>query len=184
MQIRPFPSRRRARAGVAWSLISVITSSLLAACAELTPEPPRRDVTGCYRIALEGAAEARAPAPPHAVQLTERPFLERRPSDHDLAHHRFDVRAARTGYLVYADTAFHVAWWWDSEPDRRFGIGNHNRFAAFYIEAVVRGERLEGEMRRWLYGDGDEPVAGPDTWVVPLTGRRADCAATAGTPGG
>lgn len=183
MHTARFPNRRPWSPRMVHGVVAVAVWSLLQACAELSPDPPRQDVAGCYRINLEGAGESRAPAPPAGVELTDRPFLDRSPTEHDLSHHRFDARAAKTAYLLYADTAFHVAWWWESEPERRFGVGNHNRFAAFYIDAVVRGERLEGEMRRWRYGENDEPVAGPDTWVAPLTGRRTDCAAPVGARG-
>ena len=156
------------------NLLLLLGLSALA-CAELAPDPPRPDVMGCYRldVPVRGAMEGPA-APPAGLDLRDGDYLPAGASAAQARRHRFDARRAREAYFIYPDTAFRVAWWWESEDQRRLGVGNHNVAAAFFIVGVVRGERFEGEMRRWLY-DGDVPLAGPDAWTLPVSGRRDRC---------
>jgi hypothetical protein len=171
--IRPFDSARRTPTRAIGAVSLALAWAFAGACAEWTPEPPRPDVAGCYRITVDGPETVRAPSPPAALELTDRAFQPARAS----GWHRFDARAAQEAFLVYADTAYQVAWWWEAEDERRFGVGNNNQAAAFYVEAVVRGDRLEGEMRRWRYDSAGQPVPGPDSWTLPLSGRRVGCEA-------
>jgi len=137
--------------------------------------PARSDVEGCYDLSIPGSEEAPAPSPPGSVALTDDPYLPSDASRAELARHRFDASAAREAFFVYADTAYRVAWWWADERERRFGVGNLNTAAAFYIDAVVRGDRFEGELRRWRFDRDGQPVIGPDSWTAPVSGRRAVC---------
>lgn len=155
--------------GVALAVLSAV------ACAEITPDPPRADVTGCYRLTLGDREAASAPAPPVGVELSDLGFLADGAPAWQIEHHRFDARRAREAFFVYPDTALRVAWWWESEDARRFGVGNNNQAAAFYIEGVVRGHRFEGELRRWLYDEEGRPAAGADSWTAPVSGVRAAC---------
>lgn len=170
-RVTPDAGRRR-RPPVA---VMAAGSILLAACAELAPEPPRTDVEGCYRLSLEEVETARAPGPPSGLELTDLPFLPDDASDAQVSRHRFDARTAREAFLVYPDTAYRVAWWWEDEYQRRFGVGNRNTAAAFYVDAIVRGDRLEGSMNRWRYDDQGQPLMSKDAYVWPLSGRRAPC---------
>ena len=167
--------RRVGERGVRVALL--VAALPLAGCLEFTAEAPRGDVTGCYQLSVGGGEATRAPAPPSGVRLSDGAFLASNARADLVDHYRFDARAAREAFFEYADTTFRVPWWWESESERRFGVGNHNRFAAFYIEGVVRGERFEGEMRRWQYDDAGQPVAGPSAWSAPVTGRRSACRA-------
>jgi hypothetical protein len=155
--------------------VVVATALLAAGCAELSPEPPRGDVHGCYSLELAGTEQERAPAPPLGIDLTDLPFVEGEVRQRTLDFHRFDALAAREAYLVYADTLHRVAWWWESEYERRLGVGNLNQAAAFYVRGVVRGDRFQGEFRRWRLDDQGRPVPGPETYTIPLVGRRAAC---------
>lgn len=161
---------------------SLLLCLVAAACTDsgldFAPSVPRSDVTGCYLLDLGGASgpAREAPQPPRGLRLTENAFLPAEAPEREVARHRFDARAAREGFLVYPDTALRVAWWWESEADRRFGVGNRNTWAAFYVEAVVRGEEIEGDMHRFLYDDQGRPTQGPDAWSVPIRGRRESCA--------
>lgn len=166
--VRIVGARRREVAAVLALLVA-------SACAELTPDPPRGDVTGCYRLTLPEPDEVRAPAPPAGLELTDRALLAEDASAWQIEHHRFDARRAKEAFFVYPDTALRVAWWWEAEDERRFGVGNKNQAAAFYIDGVVRGDRFEGELRRWLYDEEGRPVEGLDSWTAPVTGRRAGC---------
>ena len=120
-------------------------------CVELSPVPARSDVDGCYDLSIPGSEEAPASSPPGSVALSDDPYLPSGASRAELARHRFDASAAREAFFVYADTAYRVAWWWADERERRLGVGNLNTAAAFYIDAVVRGDRFEGELRRWRF---------------------------------
>lgn len=156
------------------SLLAVVLLGLAGlGCVEFAPDPPRRDISGCYDL-MPGSDERRVPEPPAALELTDEPYADGR-SEWELDFQRFDARSARRAFFVYPDTALGVAWWWESAEERRFGVGNKNQAAAFYIEGVVRGERLEGELLRWRYDDGGRPVEGPDSWQAPVSGRRVGC---------
>jgi hypothetical protein len=133
-------------------------------------------VIGCYSIEAgtqEGALTA--PVPPTGITLTDRPFLADDATADQVALHRFDARAANQGFLVYADTALAVAWWWEDRAAFRFGVGNHNRYAAFYVSATVSGDRLDGEFRRWRYPDGGGAAGAEGRVVVPLEGEASAC---------
>lgn len=156
-------------------LLAVLLCASTVACAEWAVEPARQDISGCYSITFPGSEQSPAPAPPGGLELTDRAFLADDARPFQIEHHRFDARAAHEAFFVYPDTAFRVAWWWVSEDDRRFGVGNQNHAAAFYIVGTVSADRLEGEMRRWLYDDNGLPLAGPNSWTVPISGRRRGC---------
>jgi len=145
------------------------------ACAEWSLEPARSDVEGCYDLSILGSEEAPAPSPPRSVSLTNGSYLPPDASPAELGRYRFDASTAREAFFVYADTAYRVAWWWVDERAGRFGVGNLNTAAAFYIEAVVSAEQLDGELRRWRFDQDGEPVLGPDSWTAPVSGRMAAC---------
>lgn len=157
------------------SLAVAFALSVLAGCAEWSPQPPRADVEGCYNIVLPGADQDRAPAPPLALDLTGLPFVTGPSPRPSIDFHRFDALAAKEAYFVYADTVNRVAWWWASEQDNRLGVGNYNQAAAYYIEGVVRGDRFQGELRRWRFDDDGEPVRSADSYALPVSGRRTSC---------
>ena len=172
---------RSSRARVPLRGIAPVAAAALwvvgAACAEWSPEPPRPDVEGCYDLSLAGLEDVSAPGPPRAVHLTDLPYLPPGSPAPRPGWHPYDARSAWIGYFVYPDTSYQMAWWWEEERENRFGVGNLNAAAAFYIEAVVRGDRLEGELRRWRFDDEGMPIMTEDSYVLPVMARRAACAA-------
>lgn len=155
----------------------VLALGATACQADVGVDAPTADVDGCYSIDVLGAdGQFNAPLPPIGLRLTGQAFLAPDASDAQVERHRFDARAANEAHFVYADTTLAVAWWWDSPDQLRFGVGNNNVFAAFYIAGTVVGDRLEGEMRRWRYDDNGEPVMGDDAWTLPVTGEATGCA--------
>jgi len=157
------------------SCTAVAALVFLTGCAEWSPQPPRADVEGCYSIILPGADQDRAPAPPLALDLTGLPFITGRASSRSVDFQRFDAYTAKEAYFVYADTVNRVAWWWSSEQENRFGVGNYNQAAAYYIEGVVRGDRFQGELRRWRFDDHGQPVHDADSYALPVSGRKTSC---------
>lgn len=151
----------------------------IAGCAEYAPERIAASPAGCWRLEggewdppLEPGPIMAAARLPHGMDLSERAFLVP-VGDADRDRHRFDPERASAAHLLLPDTALAVAWWRGAGDT--VAVGNHNRWAGWYVAAVPRGDRLQGEVRWLQYDDQGDHVRRLHSAAV--TGHREDCAA-------